>query len=689
MSRSKFGHARWAVAKLWGAALYSACVVSTPAAAQSVSALDEIVVTGTSIRGAAPVGANLISLERDEIARTGAQTVQQVLANVPQVTGFNNIAQGSFGSADASGTHAPTIHSLGASASNGTLILINGRRLPLSGLNHTLADPNIIAPAALARVEILPDGASAVYGSDAVAGVLNFITRRRYEGVEASAQLGFGDAYRTSNLNLVSGGVWSRGSALLAYGYSHRSNLKGADRAFVRTDLRALGGQNFGSFNCSPAAVQPAAGQPGAGQRFLYPYEGSGGLATFVNPCDWRQYATRYDIVPEETRHSLLASFEHNLTDRLTASADLVWSRRLTETHGSRGSLSAITVYGPGSTPPGGAGQINPFFRGPPGVVQEMVFFNFDQLLGPGQVSEGGAESAFGTFSLAYDAGGGWIADLAGTFGRDDSSLRDRGRICQPCALLALNGSTQASGNPSPAALPPGLPPGAVITQFPLTPANALDVWSPVGQNRTSAEVLQRLLDSDLNQDSRHTLASVKATLSGPLFELPAGTVRTSVGAEGLRYTLIQSNTRPNTIGPASADPTLLRFEYERNVHAVFGEIVVPVIGGAGASPYLRRLDLSAAVRHDNYSDFGSTTNPRLAFTLQPVEDLTFRGSYGTSFTAPALTSRGDARGVTSGSTYGASGQQSVPASFPGVTALPGCNPIPAVGCLIGGSNPA
>src|SRR5579871_1911430 len=113
---------------------------------QLASKLEEVVVTGTSIRNTTPVGANLITVGHDAIAATGAQTMQQILASVPAVTGFGNAAQGGFGSADNSGTYAPTIHGLGASASNGTLVLIDGRRLPLSGINHTLADPNIIAP---------------------------------------------------------------------------------------------------------------------------------------------------------------------------------------------------------------------------------------------------------------------------------------------------------------------------------------------------------------------------------------------------------------------------------------------------------------------------------------------------------------------------------------------------------------
>ena len=136
--------------------------------------LEEVVVTGTSIRGAAPVGSNLITVGRAEIEASGAQTLAQVLRSVPAVTGFGSSGAGAVGqggggaggfqSFDGAGSYTPTIHGLGASASNGTLILIDGHRLPLSGINHTLADPSVIAPLAIERVEILPDGASAVYG---------------------------------------------------------------------------------------------------------------------------------------------------------------------------------------------------------------------------------------------------------------------------------------------------------------------------------------------------------------------------------------------------------------------------------------------------------------------------------------------------------------------------------------------
>ena len=158
--------------------------------------VEEIVVTGSSLRGVAPVGSNLVTVGRDDIENTGAQTVQQILKTVPSVVGLQSAGQAAYGSFDGAGTNAPTIHGLGASASNSTLILLNGHRMPVSGINHVLADPNIVAPLALERVEVLADGASSVYGSDAVAGVVNFITRRNVDGFEASLQTGAGDALR-------------------------------------------------------------------------------------------------------------------------------------------------------------------------------------------------------------------------------------------------------------------------------------------------------------------------------------------------------------------------------------------------------------------------------------------------------------------------------------------------------------
>ncbi len=124
-------------------------------------------VTGTSIRGAAPVGSNVVAVGRKEIESTSAQTVQQILRTIPSITGSGATPQGGN---PGNSFYAPTIHSLGSSSSNSTLVLIDGHRISPGSQQQTLTDPNIVPPIALERVEVLAEGASSVYGSDAVAG---------------------------------------------------------------------------------------------------------------------------------------------------------------------------------------------------------------------------------------------------------------------------------------------------------------------------------------------------------------------------------------------------------------------------------------------------------------------------------------------------------------------------------------
>jgi iron complex outermembrane receptor protein len=647
-------------------------LTSLPAIGQE--ALEEIVVTGTSIRGAAPVGSNLIVLDRETIEATGAQTVQQILRSVPAVTGFGNASQGGFGSADGAGTFAPTIHGLGASASNGTLVLIDGHRIPLTGINHTLVDPNVIAPLAIERVEVLPDGASSTYGSDAVAGVLNFITRRNYEGFEMSGQAGFGDGYDTKNGNFLFGDTWDRGSVLVAYGYSERSALNAADRSFTNADHRAQGGGNFANFNCSPASVQPA----GAGTPvYAYPYTGTGvANSATTGFCDFTGVA---DLLPQDIRHNLLVKLSHEVNDSLSLNADVVYSKESNIAAIARGSVTA-TVFS--ASPPGGTGQANPFFAGPPGVTTETVRFQADDLLGPGARNKGGAETFFVTAGAEYKFGGDWQATIGTTLGKDDSQLEREGALCVSCALLALNGTTNQVGSLIAASVPGTT---TAITQQ-LTAANALDVWSPVGSNRTSAAVLQQLTDSNTLAQAHQTLKDAIVKFDGPLFSIPGGSVRAAVGGEVIMYDLRQQVSRERNTGPASLNSTTLSLSYERKVTSGFAELLIPVVGSDNALPLVRSLDVNLAGRYDKYDDFGDTTNPKFALNWEMFSGFSIRGNYARSFTAPALTSRGNANGLTAESGYGNSifGPITIStAAYPNAIGLPGCN-AGAATCTIG-----
>jgi iron complex outermembrane recepter protein len=648
--------------------------------------LEEVVVTGTSIRGVQPVGSNLITVDREAIAETGAQTMQQILASVPAITGFGTAAQGGFGSFDNSGTFAPSIHGLGASSSNGTLVLIDGHRLPLTGINHTLADPNIIAPLAIDRVEVLPDGASSTYGSDAVAGVINFITRRNFKGFEASAQYGFANQYNTQNAGFLWGDANDSSSAMLSYNYSRRSALSNQDRDFTRANHLAQGGGNFASFNCAPASVQPA----GSSSVFASPYTGAGVVNNGNNGfCDFSNVA---DLLPEDIRHSVLVKLTHEVNDGLSLTTDVVYSKEQNSAAISRGAVTA-TVYGPGSTPPGGAGQIDPFFQGPPGVTSETVRFDGDSLLGPGAQNRAGAETFMVTSGAQQKLGSDWLASLGVTFGKNDSSLEVDGGLCVSCATLALNGTTNSGGSPT---TPSVAGTTTAVTNFPLTAANALDVWNPLGSNLTSAAILQQLTDSTTMQTAHQTLDDVTLKFDGPLFSLPGGEVKAAIGGEYLKYGLSQVVVRSRNTGPSSTNSGTTFLDYGRNVKSGYAELLVPVIGEGNAMPLVKHFDVNVAGRYDDYSDFGSTSNPKFALTWDMTNSVSVRGNFARSFTAPALTSRGNAGGITAESTYigsfpGVTGNVVsnlvIPSSYPGTAALPAgaCNAATAT-CTIGTS---
>jgi iron complex outermembrane receptor protein len=647
-----------------------------PADDSQATSVAEVVVTGTSIRGAAPVGAHVDTVSRQEIDASGAQTVQQVLKMVPAVTGLNSAGQGAFGSADASGTDAPTIHGLGASASNSTLVLIDGNRIPLSGLNHALADPNILPTDAIERVEVLPDGASSIYGSDAVAGVVNFITRSTYNGAEVSAQGGFGDHYSTANVNAVMGKHWDDGSALIAYSYSDRSDLLAGDRSYTHANHLDQGGSNLASFNCGPASVQPA----GSSNIYAYPYTGTPVSNASKNAfCDYSGLA---DLLPSEQRNNVMVKVRQEFGDKLTVTANVIYSDREDKAAISRGTLTA-TVYGPGAAV--APGQINPFFQSVAGANTETVRFDADQLLGPGAFNYSGAEDFNAIVTAEYKIDDNWRLTFVEDAGQDTSRYQQVGALCVSCAYLGLNGTTNGAGNLTIPSIPGTT---TYVTNVPLTTANALDVWNPRASNLTSAAVLKELTDSTQTQVSNQTLQDAKLKLDGTLFKLPGGDVKIAVGGEMTSYGLHQDKTTPLNTGPASTGSSVLDLHYARDVKSAFAEILIPLVGPDMKVPFVEKLTFNTSGRYDSYSDFGSTANPKFAIDWTLFEGYKIRASFARSFVAPALTSYGVGNGLTAESGYGlyALGAINAPvATYPAVTGVPGCGSATTT-CTLGTS---
>ncbi len=648
---------------------------------------DVIIVTGSSLRGIAPVGSSLVTIGAEDLQNTAIQTVQQALKTVPAVVGLNSPGQGGFGSFDGAGTNAPTIHSLGASASNSTLILLNGHRMPVGGANHVLADPNIVPTIMLQRVEVLADGASSVYGSDAVAGVINFITRRNLDGLEVNFQKGFGDSYGTLNAAAAFGQTWDSGSFIIGYSYSDRANLSAGDRDFTNPNQVTRGGFNFLDNNCGPAGALTT-----GGLVYYPPYNTAGAAyvpAGTTNPIANQNgrcgYVSAWDLIPAETRHNVMASIQQDVGDSLRVTADLIYSNRQSTQRISRGNANG-TVYLSGAP----AGQSNnPFATAAftalnatransslPAVTSATVNFNGDTLLGGGAQAIGRDETFYGRLDLDYEVAEDVHVNVGGLVGRNDSSVETIGRINASGFQLALNGRAAATIN--------GVSQSVSQT---LTAANALDVF---GGGQTSAATLATLTDSRVFQLGEQTILNVYGKIEARLFDLPGGPARIAVGGEFTQYDLDQDTVQPNGLGAASFNSLAYVLHYGRDVTSGYAELFLPLIGPDQDIPLVREFNLNISGRIDSYSDVGSTTNPKIAADWEVIEGVRLRGNWAESFVAPALTSIGsNAQGRTGESSFTTSGNVTLPYSiFPTAATVPGCPASPATGCtLVGSSN--
>jgi iron complex outermembrane receptor protein len=637
------------VAKLSGRLMAGtglAMLFAIPALAQN----ETVVVTGSNIRGAQPVGQAVISVDRARIENSAAVTAAELLQNsVPQLSGFGSPAQASQGAFE------PKIHAVGGGSSASTLTLIDGHRVPPSGGMYRISDPNIIPPGAIERIEVLPDGASAVYGSDAVAGVINVITRKDYNGWETSAQYGMADQYNTANFSQIFGHSWENGGLLASYGYSNRSNLMnrarpefvGANKSNTGVGAMNFNGINGNNYQCQIATISA----PNTSSTYAYPYNGAAinsASGTTNGICDNSGYSS---LLPSEMSNRAFVTVRQAITDRINISADLLYSSRINTTVNGRGGENNVRVWSPSFTPTATvpAGQRNPFFVAPaalPAITTEQVSFALDDLLVdqlPRAHNKRSSTDAYASVHVDVDLGSNWAVSLTGTSGFGYGQERSVGSLCIPCTNLALNGTVAANGSITTNTAGDSLGTVGTVTRA-LNTTNALDVWNPKATNRTSAAVLRSLVDSATNDTDLRTFDDLVLKFDGPLdflFTLPAGDIRVAFGGEYSQAGSLSQSTGNNGAGPSSTSSTFTRTSLGRQVLSAFGEILVPVINADMEVPLVRKLDFSFSGRIDKYSDVaahdGVTTNPKVGMSWQVYEDLALRAAWGTSFTAPGI----------------------------------------------------
>ncbi len=551
----------------------------------SADAGDEIIVTGSRVRGVAPVGSSVIALGTDEIARSGAVTTDRLIRQIPQVFDLG-VSENSRGQSGGSGNitygNSVNLRGIGPYA---TLVLVDGHR----AVNNSRAfDPSVIPTLGLERVEVIADGASAIYGSDAIAGVVNLIPRRSLDGAEATARYGTSEDgdFDEYQFGAAIGKVWDGGQVMLAYEHVYRSALNGDDRDFFRSDQRFFGGNDYSVTRCAPGTLRIGSTSYALPAQFTAAQAGSL-VAGTSNRCN---DLVGQDLFPEQEYDSVNGTVTLDITPWLTFFGDGFWSKRQ-YTRLPAYFSSTLTVP-----------QTNAFFVRPTGFTgtSYTIDYNFINDL-PRDVSTGGSENWQVTPGLRAELFGDWQLEGIFSYGRgNDQSDQVRGLNAS-----ALNAALASSN-----------------------PATAFD---PYGLGRTTEQTLLAISNFVTLSPTLNHFNGYELRLNGTLFDLPGGGVKLATGYEGQEI-----ETRLGSARGAAGTPIVFR-EFARKVDSAYAELYVPLFGPANAQPGLERLELNAAVRYDKYSDVGSTTNPKFGINWSPVPDLTFRGSYGTSFRAPLI----------------------------------------------------
>jgi iron complex outermembrane recepter protein len=549
--------------------------------------LQQVVVTGTLIRGVLDMTSPLEFVTKKEMKRTSYATVPDALQALPVNMGSTfNEAFGGVGNF-ARGT-AANLRGLGPGA---TLVLVNGRRQPYSGIQADFVDLSNIPWSAVERIEVLPDGASALYGSDAIAGVVNVIMRR---DASTESQVRYGAAEGGADEKLVSqlfGTSWSGGSALLALQYSTRTDLAASARKYTADeDKRPLGGTDHRSISSNPGNIlDPASFLP----AYALP---SGQDGTALTVADLMQGSTNLEnryagtgILPDRKASAGYLTASQKIGEQFELFGDARFSAK--DVHILAPSADQI-LFVPSANP--FSASLNPYSE----VPFTVVSYNFGDDLGPIDL-RARVRSYTGTLGATAHVGETWSLNLSGTYGSE--TLRSVG-----ANQVNVGALSAALADPNPAT-----------------------AFNPFGDgSHTNPATLDRIRLTQ-NDVARSRISSASFAADGTLMTWASGPVRLAAGgewrAEEFNKSSVGITVRPNA-------------SFGRIVRSAFAELAVPLIGNASNARAVPRLELSLAGRYEQYSDFGNTTNPKIGLRWVPLESLKLRTSWGTSFRAPKLT---------------------------------------------------
>lgn len=552
--------------------------------------LEEIIVTGTLIRGIQPTGSQSLEINAETIEISGAKSANEILGTLPQAQNlFNSRAALNPRAQSRETVVRPNLRGLPnfeQASGTATLVLVDGHRIVGMGVAQAAPDPDVVPPSVIERVEIITDGGSSLYGADAVGGVINIITKRDFDGVEIDLGYNTADDYWGYDASITAGTSWDSGSGYISLTRADRDSVLGKDRSWAAQGQWTENGLMPADTEC----LNPVGTTQTMEYRELVPgvrvWDGRAYEPVAVGSrCDRSALGT---IFPKEDRSSVFLGVTQELNEAVTLNVRGYYSERNTTFEG----------YPRGDTVSFGPQQFSPTPSASVGETRERGSLGFSYGAHPDYQRRDGETNlqTWGiTPQLTVDMKGGWQLRNLLHYSRSDNEFFE-----------------------------PGSNTGLLLESI------ADGTVDPSNIAATDSALLTDILDWELAGESIQELFTARAVADGPVMELPAGDLRMAVGMEYADQSakLRQGN---HSVGGLSGRDFP---EESRNVKSFFAEAQIPLIS---ARRGVDSLVLSASVRHDDYSDFGSTTNPHLGLSWDPVYWLNIHANWGESFVAPTL----------------------------------------------------
>ncbi|ENX61348.1 MULTISPECIES: TonB-dependent receptor [Acinetobacter] len=562
----------------------------------------KVAVTGSSIKGVAAQSASPITIVKvDEILKQGVTTTEEALSKIT-ANQSNFVTASNVGTSKTQGS-AANLRGIGA---NKTLVLLNGRRLAANAYDSGVTNLNIIPLAMLDRIEVLKDGASAIYGTDAIGGVVNFITKKQFSGLNFSADYqkpeqtggeqqnysifgGYGDL-EENGFNVFGVVDYRRGDEVMA------KDRKVSRRGGVLPEL-GVNRTSSGSFPANLYDTETGTfGSP-------YAKTGCGDNPLFFSndgvTCRYNSQAV-IGIIPKTEDVSVMGRVTAKINDHFNAIGEYVYARSEVTTSVAPDVFFDLPMNPSSKYYPGNG--ITPAMDNVSGPLELYL-----RSQAGNRISNSVNDSHRIFAGLEGDAYG-WDINTGLTYARSNA------------ADNVLNG--YLNYNKTAAALLDG-----TLNPFGAQSSADGDVWNGLS-------VKGKYLDAKLDS------TTVDFTASRPIYTLPAGDVGFAVGASYRRDDW-QSKTLAEiaSVAPSTGvDPNEPVNEGSRNIKAVFTELHIPLH---------KTLEAQLAARYDDYSDFGDTFNPKFSLRWEPIKQVMFRTSYTKGFRAPTLQEMHSPKSVT------------------------------------------